>query len=121
MWAIKVRMDSGDVVAGDVATDGVDDFEEEEKEPPAGEENNNLLEEFNRDDLVGELCINHQPEGAQLCNNLLHNDLPVGLSNRIMVPQMPAVAVAPYQAYLATGSMTRPPFVAKSFHWSVFC
>jgi len=29
------------------------------------------------------------------------------------VPQMPAVAVAPYQAYLATGSMTRPPFVAN--------
>jgi hypothetical protein len=31
----------------------------------------------------------------------------------MMVPETPAVAVAPYQAYLATGSMTRPPFVAN--------
>jgi hypothetical protein len=29
------------------------------------------------------------------------------------VPQMPAVTLAPYQAYLATGSVTRPPFVAN--------
>jgi len=65
------------------------------------------------DDLVGELRNNQQPEGAQLCNNLLHNDLPVGLNNRIMVPQMPEVAVAPYQAYLATGSVTGSPFVAN--------
>jgi len=26
---------------------------------------------------------------------------------------MPAVTLAPYQAYLATGSVTRPPFVAN--------
>ncbi len=38
MWAIEVRMDSGDVVAGDLGIDGVDDFEEEDEEPPAGEE-----------------------------------------------------------------------------------
>jgi hypothetical protein len=113
MRAIKVRMDSGDVVAGDLGIDVVDDFDEEEEEPPAGEENNNLLEEFNGDDLLGELCNNQQPEGAQLRNNLLHNDLPVGLNNRFMVPQIPAVAVAPYQAYPATSSMTRPPFVAN--------
>jgi hypothetical protein len=30
-----------------------------------------------------------------------------------MVPQMPEVAVAPYQAYLATGSVTGSPFVAN--------
>jgi hypothetical protein len=30
-----------------------------------------------------------------------------------MVPQMPAVAVAPYQAHLANGSMTWPPFLAN--------
>jgi len=113
MRAIEVRMDSGDVVAGDLGIDGVDDFSEEEEEPPAGEENNNLLEELNGDDPVGELRNNQQPEGGQLCNTLLCNDLPVGLNNRIMVPQMPAVAVAPYQAYLATGSMNRPPFVAN--------
>jgi len=75
--------------------------------------NNNLLEKFNGGDLVGELCNNQQPEGAQLRNNLLRNDLPVGLNNRIMVPQTPAVAVAPYQAYLATGSLTWPPFIAN--------
>jgi len=62
---------------------------------------------------LGELCNNQQPEGAQLHNNFLCNDLPVGLNNRMMVPETPAVAVAPYQAYLATGSMTRPPFVAN--------
>jgi hypothetical protein len=84
--------------------------------PPTGDPNipaNNLLEEFNGDDLVGELRNNQQPEGGQLRNNVLCNDLPVGLNNRIMVPQTPAVAVAPYQAYLATGSVTRPPFVAN--------
>jgi hypothetical protein len=32
MRAIKVRMDSGDVVAGDLGIEGVDDFEEEEEE-----------------------------------------------------------------------------------------
>jgi len=113
MRAIKVRMDSGDVVAGDLGIEGVDDFEEEEEEPAAGDDANNLLEEFNGDDLVGELPNNQQPEGAQLRNHLLCNDLPVGLNNRIMVPKMPAVAVAPYQPYLATGSVTRPPFVAN--------
>jgi hypothetical protein len=106
-------MDSGDVVAGDLGIDGVDDFSEEEEEPPAGEENNNLLGEFNGHDLVGELRNNQQPEGGQLRNNLQHNDLLVGLNNRIMVPQTSAVAVAPYQAYLATGSVTWPPFVAN--------
>jgi hypothetical protein len=113
MRAIKVTMSSGVAVAGDLGIDGVDDFEEEEEEPPAGEENNNLLEEFNGDDLVEELGNNQQPEGALLHNNLLHNDLPVSINNRIMVPQTPAVAVAPYQAYLATGSMTMPPFLAN--------
>ena len=109
----RLPIRSLDVVAGDLGIEGVDDFSEEEDEQPAGEENNNLLEEFNGDDLVGELRNNQQPEGGQLRNNVLRNDLPVGINNRIMVPQTPAVAVAPYQAYLATGSMTRPPFVAN--------
>ncbi len=104
MRAFEVRMDSGDVVAGDLGIEGVDDFEEEEEELPAGDDANNLLEEFNGDEIVGELGNNQQPEGGQLRNNVLCNDLPVGLNNRIMVPQTPAVAVAPYQAYLATGS-----------------
>jgi hypothetical protein len=115
MWAIEVRMDSGDVVPRALGIEGVDDFEEEEEEQPAGEEANNLLDDFNENELIGELHNNQQPEGAQVRNNLLHNDLPVGLNNRIMVPQMPAVAVAPYQAYLAPGSVTRPPFVANHF------
>jgi hypothetical protein len=55
MQAIKVRMGSGDVVAGDLGIEGVDDFEEEEEEPPAGEEANNLLDDFNENDLIGEI------------------------------------------------------------------
>jgi hypothetical protein len=58
MQAIEVRMDSGDVVAGDLGIYRVDDFSEEEEEPPAGEENNSMLEEFNGDDLLGLLCNN---------------------------------------------------------------
>jgi hypothetical protein len=66
MQAIKVRMDSGDVVPGDLGIEGVDDFEEEEEEPPAGDDANNLLEDLNENELIGELCNNQQPEGAQL-------------------------------------------------------
>jgi hypothetical protein len=44
----------------------VDDFEEEEEEPPAGDDANNLLEDLNENELIGELCNNQQPEGAQL-------------------------------------------------------
>jgi hypothetical protein len=83
MRVIEVRMDSGDVVAGDLGIKGVDGFEEEEEEPAAGDDAKNLLEEFNGDDLVGELRSNQQPEGAQLHINFLHNNLPVGLNNRI--------------------------------------
>jgi hypothetical protein len=121
MRTIEVRMDSGDVVAGDLGIKGVDDFEEEEEELPAGDDANKLMEDFNENELVVELRNNQQTEGAQLRNNLLCNDLPVGLYNRIMVPQTPAVAVAPYQAYLANGSMTRPPFIPNRSAGKVFC
>jgi hypothetical protein len=72
------------------------------------------LEEFNQHDLEVELWNNQQPEVVlQQCINLLHNVLPLGLNNCVMLPQMPAVAVAPYQAYLVTGSVNHPPFVAN--------
>jgi hypothetical protein len=113
MWEIEIRMDSWDAVAEDLGIEGVEDFEEDTEAGDAGDDRSNLLEEFNEQELVGELHNNQQPEVVQQRNNMLCNDLPVGLNNQLMVPQTPAVSTAPYPAYLATGSMNQPPFMAN--------
>jgi hypothetical protein len=52
----------GDVIPGDLGIEGVDDLEEvEDDEPPAGDDANNLLEDFNENELIGELRNNQQP------------------------------------------------------------
>jgi hypothetical protein len=86
------------------------------EEDTQGDEGSNLLEEFqlNKDEEQGELgeCNYQQPEvGHQQHINVQCNDLPLGLNNWVYVPQTPAVA--PYQAYLATGTLNHPPFVTN--------
>jgi len=83
MRAIEIKIVSGEISHNDLGIDG--EFDEEN----ADVDGNHLLDDLQRNDIIP----------------------PPALNNRMYVPQTPPAA--PYQAYLAAGSVTRPPFLAN--------